>query len=80
MRAAAALVLIGSLRYFDLIWVMTEGGPDHHSELMATYMVKRAFGAFEMGYGSTVASALFIVVAGVSAAGLYLTRRAGGEP
>ncbi len=59
---AATLSLIGSLKYFDLIWVMTEGGPVNATELMATYMYKKAFSSFEMGYGATVASALFIVV------------------
>jgi raffinose/stachyose/melibiose transport system permease protein len=59
---AATLSLIGSLKYFDLIWVMTEGGPVNATELMATYMYKKAFNSFEMGYGATIASALFIVV------------------
>ncbi|MCB0047379.1 MAG: sugar ABC transporter permease [Caldilineaceae bacterium] len=56
------LSLIGSLKYFDLIWVMTEGGPSGATELMATYMYKKAFNSFEMGYGAAVASALFIIV------------------
>lgn len=60
--AATTLSLIGSLKYFDLIWVMTEGGPVNATELMATYMYKKAFASFEMGYGATIASALFIVV------------------
>lgn len=59
---AATLSLIGSLKYFDLIWVMTGGGPVNSTELMATYMVKRTFQSFEMGYGATIASALFIIV------------------
>ena len=49
---AATLSLIGSLKYFDLIWVMTEGGPVNSTELMATYMYKKAFQSFEMGYGA----------------------------
>lgn len=59
---AMTLSLIGSLKYFDLIWVMTEGGPVNATELMATYMYKKAFNSFEMGYGGTVASALFLIV------------------
>jgi raffinose/stachyose/melibiose transport system permease protein len=62
ISTAVVLSLIGSLKYFDLIWVMTEGGPANASELMATYMYKKAFQSFEMGYGSTVATALFIIV------------------
>src|SRR5262249_15590848 len=56
------LSLIGSLKYFDLIWVMTEGGPARATELMATYMYKEAFSSFRMGYGSTIATAMFFIV------------------
>lgn len=62
IMTAATLSLIGSLKYFDLIWVMTNGGPVNATELMATYMVKKTFQSFEMGYGATIASALFIIV------------------
>lgn len=75
VRTAVVLSLIGSLKYFDLIWVMTEGGPNNASELMATYMYKRAFPSFEVGYGSTVASAMFIFVMLVSLAALSFSRR-----
>jgi len=75
VRTAIILSLIGSLKYFDLIWVMTEGGPSNSSELMATYMYKKAFPSFEVGYGSTVASALFIIVMGLAVFMLLFTRR-----
>ncbi|HEX5000751.1 MAG TPA: sugar ABC transporter permease [Terriglobia bacterium] len=59
---AMTLSLIGSLKYFDLIWVMTEGGPSRATELMATYMYKEAFSSFRVGYGSAIATAMFVVV------------------
>ena len=62
LATAMTLSLIGSLKYFDLIWVMTEGGPSHATELMATYMYKQAFSSFRMGYGSTIATAMFTIV------------------
>jgi raffinose/stachyose/melibiose transport system permease protein len=62
LATAMTLSLIGSLKYFDLIWVMTEGGPSHATELMATYMYKQAFSSFRMGYGSTIATAMFGIV------------------
>jgi raffinose/stachyose/melibiose transport system permease protein len=40
---------------------MTEGGPDHATELLATYMYKQAFTGFSMGYGSTVAVFMFLI-------------------
>jgi len=56
------LSIIGSLKYFDLIYVMTGGGPGVSTELMATYMYKFSFIRFNMGYGATVASGMFILI------------------
>lgn len=56
------LICIGSLKYFDLIWVMTGGGPVYSTSTMATYLYELAFKSYRVGYGSTVASALFIIV------------------
>lgn len=61
IRTAAVLSLTGSLKYFALIFVMTGGGPNHASELMATYMYKQAFTNFSMGYGSSVAVVMFVI-------------------
>lgn len=75
IRTSAVLSLIGSLRYFDLIYVLTGGGPSGSTELMATYMYKQAFASFNFGYGSTVAVALILVVMIMSGLVLLLTRR-----
>lgn len=75
VRTAIILSLIGSLKYFDLIWVMTQGGPNNASELMATYMYKKAFPSFEVGYGSAIASALFIIVMVIAVVMFTVTRR-----
>jgi raffinose/stachyose/melibiose transport system permease protein len=61
IKMASVLSLTGSLKYFALIFVMTQGGPNHASELMATYMYKQAFTSFRMGYGSTVAVFIFLI-------------------
>ncbi|QHQ63715.1 ABC transporter permease subunit [Anaerocolumna sedimenticola] len=66
VRTACILSLIGSLKYFDLIYVMTGGGPGTATELMATYMYKLSFTHFKMGYGSTVAAGMFILVTGIA--------------
>jgi raffinose/stachyose/melibiose transport system permease protein len=75
VRTGVLLSIIGSLKYFDLIWVMTEGGPSNASQLMATYMYKQAFPSFQMGYGSTVASALFLIVMAIAMVALLASRR-----
>ncbi|SCP99535.1 carbohydrate ABC transporter permease [Anaerobium acetethylicum] len=62
MKSAAILSMVGSLKYFDLIYVMTGGGPGTSTELMATYMYKQSFKTFNMGYGSAVAGGMFILI------------------
>ncbi|MDR0758904.1 MAG: sugar ABC transporter permease [Treponema sp.] len=54
--------IIGSLKYFDLIFVMTGGGPGVATDLMATMMYKTSFVKFNMGYGSTIACGMFILI------------------
>lgn len=66
MKSAAILSMVGSLKYFDLIYVMTGGGPGTATELMATYMYKESFSNFNMGYGSAVAGGMFILISMVA--------------
>lgn len=66
LKSAAILSMVGSLKYFDLVYVMTGGGPGTSTELMATYMYKHSFSKFNMGYGSTVAAGMFILISIVS--------------
>lgn len=61
LRISAVLSLVGSLKYFDLVYVMTGGGPNGVTEVMATYMYKKGFVESDMGYASTVAAFMFIV-------------------
>ncbi len=83
IRNACILSLVGSLKYFDLIYVMTSGGPNVSiggvttgaTELMATYMYKNAFTTNQMGYGSAVAMGMFLIVTFVSALTLRLMGR-----
>ena len=66
IRIACVLSLTGSLRFFDLLYVMTGGGPNRMSELLATYMFKEAFTSFNMGYGSTIAVFMFLLSSGLA--------------
>ncbi len=74
IKTSAVLSIVGSLKYFDLIWVMTLGGPNGYSELMATYMYKKAFNQDLMGYASTVASCMVLVSFVVIAIFRFMTR------
>ena len=66
LKSAAILSMVGSLKYFDLVYVMTGGGPGTPTELMATYMYKQSFVNFNMGYGSAVAGGMFILISMIS--------------
>lgn len=55
------LSVIGSLQLFDLVWIMTLGGPANASSTMATYLIDHGFRRYEFGYGSAVAVILFMI-------------------
>jgi ABC-type sugar transport system permease subunit len=58
------LSFIGKMMVFDLIWVMTGGGPLWATETVSTYVYKRAFewNTFDLGYPSAVAVLWFIII------------------
>lgn len=59
--ANCILVLNGSLRSFDISYLLTNGGPGNASELMSTYMYKQAFSSMKYGYGSAIAMAIVVI-------------------
>lgn len=62
-----AMALINSFNIFDIIYVMTSGGPYRSSETLAVTMYRESFVLFHMGYGAAVAVVLSIMVLLVSA-------------
>ena len=79
IKSAMILSMVGSLKYFDLIYVMTGGGPGSSSELMATYMYKNAFLSQRMGYGSTIACGMFILITIISLVTMKVLNKNGDE-
>ena len=61
IRLSLFLSVLGALQIFDLVWVMTTGGPVNGSETMVTYIYKFGFQRFAIGYGSAVAVVLFLL-------------------
>jgi len=61
VKITIVLAIVGSLKYFDLIYVMTGGGPNGASEVMASYMYKLAFASNDFGYGSAIGFLLLII-------------------
>jgi raffinose/stachyose/melibiose transport system permease protein len=72
------LGFIGKMKVFDLIWIMTRGGPLWATETVSTYVYKRAFdwNTFDLGYPSALASVWFaVVLAGVMTLGRLFRQR-----
>jgi multiple sugar transport system permease protein/raffinose/stachyose/melibiose transport system permease protein len=60
-----SVIIIDSLRSFDVVWSMTKGGPYHSSELLSTYMYATAFQSLRLGYASALAVVIFVLAFGV---------------
>lgn len=58
----SVIQIIFSLKVFDIVWIMTKGGPAESSSVLGTYLYKRAFEQQEYGYASAVAVAMFSVI------------------
>jgi multiple sugar transport system permease protein/raffinose/stachyose/melibiose transport system permease protein len=60
-----SVIVIDSLRSFDIVWALTRGGPYHSSELLSTYMYSTAFQSLRLGYGSALAVVIFVLALAV---------------
>lgn len=60
-KISIVLAFIGSLQQFDLVWVVTGGGPAHATDVIATVMYSNSFLSLKYGYGSAIATFLVIV-------------------
>lgn len=69
--------IIDSLRAFDLVSVMTRGGPFNSSSVLANFMYIEAFNNYSMGYGASIAVILFMI--SLAFILFYLTRIAREE-
>jgi len=61
VATAMSLNAIGSLKFFDLIFNMTEGGPNHNTEVLATHLYQQGFKYFKYGYASAIGVVLLII-------------------
>jgi len=55
------ILLMYSLRVFDLVWLMTGGGPGSSSEILSTFMFRTAFNRNRFGYGASVGIVMFVI-------------------
>ena len=60
---ALAVTVIGALRSFDMVAVMTSGGPFGSSTVLAYQMYEQSIFSYRFGYGAAIATVLFVVMA-----------------
>jgi raffinose/stachyose/melibiose transport system permease protein len=69
------LALSGAfVRNFDIVYVLTKGGPNHATEVVLTYMMNKAFQDGAMGYAAAMGYVLFLIV-GLASVGLLALMR-----
>lgn len=56
-----SLNCIGSLKFFDLVYNMTQGGPNHRTEVLATHLYQQGFAYFKYGYSSAISVVLLVL-------------------
>ncbi|WP_201305490.1 carbohydrate ABC transporter permease [Paenibacillus puerhi] len=61
LQVAIVLCISGSLKSFDLVYVMTKGGPAHATELLATYMYNSTFSSYRYGFGSAISTSIVLI-------------------
>ncbi|MGQ9622987.1 MAG: carbohydrate ABC transporter permease [Candidatus Caldatribacteriaceae bacterium] len=62
--------IIDSFKVFDLVYLLTQGGPGNATQIMATYIYRKSFAEYFFGYGSSVAILLTCFILAISV--LYL--------
>jgi ABC-type sugar transport system permease subunit len=66
LALTALLSIIGGLKVFDLVFIMTRGGPTYSTEVLATMLYRQAFELNEMGTASAIAVILVALVLGTA--------------
>lgn len=61
IRISAFLAVIGTIQLFDLVWIITGGGPSHSSETLAVTMMQFGFKRFQIGYASAISVVMFLI-------------------
>ena len=66
LAITALLSIIGGLKVFDLIFIMTRGGPTYSTEVLTTMLYREAFELNHMGVASAIAVILLTVVLSIA--------------
>jgi multiple sugar transport system permease protein len=69
--------MLDALRVFDVIYVLTGGGPANTTETLSIYAYRLSFQTLQFGPGAAVAIVIFLTVFGVSLFSVWALRRLG---
>lgn len=61
IQVSTVLITTSSLKAFDMIYIMTFGGPNHASEVLASHMYTKTFAQMKYGYGSALSGVLMVL-------------------
>jgi raffinose/stachyose/melibiose transport system permease protein len=75
VATSIALVVAGTLKAFDIFFIITKGGPMNSSELLSTYMYTKVFSGQNNGYGCAIAVLIIILGFGLTMISNKLTER-----
>jgi raffinose/stachyose/melibiose transport system permease protein len=70
------ITIFGAVKVFDIVWVMTAGGPNNASDVLGSYMYRSAFRDDRVGYASAIAVVMFVLSSIVGALQLRQSQRA----
>lgn len=73
-RTILILQMVGVLRIFDLVWVMTMGGPVHSTEILPLHLFVNAFHNLRLGYGSVIGVIILVLALSITLIIRLLTR------
>jgi ABC-type sugar transport system permease subunit len=79
VTVVAALLLIGGFSVFDIIFVMTGGGPSNSTDVIATYAYTEAFQLNHVGYASTLTLVMTVITLIASVIFIRVRERGGEE-
>ncbi|WP_265519123.1 carbohydrate ABC transporter permease [Nitratireductor luteus] len=69
------ITMIGSFKVFDHIYLMTGGGPENGTLVLAFYIYEQGFKFFNVGYASALAMIMFVIVLALTVVQMILRRR-----
>ena len=73
------LTVTNGLRLFDLIWVMTQGGPGGASDVMTSYIYTKAFTNRDFGAGTAASVILMLIMVAIMAVKTIVQKKRAGR-